>query len=83
MLCALIDEATGKVVNVLVASPTDTVSKGLALVLVDEIDGASTIDQRWEWSREKGFYPNAALQAEKDAEAARLAAEAAELAAPP
>ena len=66
--CALIDQNTGNVTNMVVADPdVDPAPAGEWLVAVPD---GMMVDQRWVWSQGGGFVPGPELQAELDAQAA-------------
>jgi hypothetical protein len=53
--CAMVDEATGRVANLIVADPEhDNAWPGHILVAVDE---GQIITVQWGWSEDKGFFP--------------------------
>lgn len=68
MRAAVIDPASGNVVNVIVADAAIDAAPADHL-LIDVPDGLA-IDHRWQWNSVDGFKPGPELQAELDAEAA-------------
>lgn len=70
MRCVVVDQVTGRVVNIVMASPSDRAPNGHWLVA--EPTDLSAPVTRYEYTPETGFVPDAAYQAELDAEAAAL-----------
>lgn len=74
--CAVVEEKTGRIINVIVADPTtDRFPDGCILIPVPEQPFEQTsavkgVDQRSAWNEKEGFVPSRELKAELDAIAA-------------
>lgn len=74
MRCAVVKLDTGVVVNVIMANAeTDRAPEGAKLVSIPE---DQAVDMRWVWNETDGLIPGPELQAELDAQAAAVEAEA-------